>query len=224
MEAMLTSESLAGMEDGGCSAVLAEARRRYGENVSDGDLWHYIYATFHAPDWRNRFANELENSPPRFPWVTPRFFETFRDAGAELMGLHADFRLAPMHPGPLPVIESGGDLLIPPGGMSWAKTDSGDKDFTVIQINPSAAFTRIPPAAHEYKVAGMSPLQWAVHMSETEEFGEDPNSEYERPEDLIYHLRRLTYVGTRTTEITAGLPPSMEGYDETGADSGEEEN
>ena len=209
----MASEILAGMENGDRSAVLAEARRRYG-NVSASDLWHYIYATFHAPDWRERFGTELENSPPRFPWVASRFFAAFRDAGAELMGLHADYDRAPQHPDPVVRIEGDGDCLIAPSGMSWAKKDGGGQDLTCIRINPAAMFADIPLEAHDYQVAGHSPLQWAVATSEAgEEPGEDPGVCWPQPGGLEAHLRRLTYIGVRTAEVAAMLPPSLTEYE-----------
>ena len=214
-EEILTSETLAGLDAAADQKALEEARSRYGSRVGPDDLWHYIYGTFHAPDWRERFREELETSVPRFPWTAPRYFETFRRAGAELMSLHADWNEAPQHPDPVVQLEGGGTLLIPASGMSWAKNEDGSQNLTRIQINPAAALAGIPLTAHDYRVAGHSPLQWAVMQSEAgEEPGEDPNIGYARPQELIEELRRLTYVGVRTSEIIGGLPPSLTEYEE----------
>ena len=209
-------DGLDGGLEGATSLVLEEARRRYeNPDITETDLWHYIYGTFHAPDWRERFSYELENYAPRFPWVSPQHFSAFRDAGAKLMTLHADYDQAPEHPEPRLIIDEGSDALIQPEGMSWAKAADGSKDLTRLQINPGAVLVDIPVQAHDYKVAGHSPLQWAVNMScAGEEPDEDPNIEWDDPDDLVAHLRRLVYVSVRTVEIRESLPPSLTEYEE----------
>ena len=201
--------------------VLAEARRRYEDaGITRDDLWVYVYGAMHAPDWRERFASELENSAPRFPWAAD--FYAFRDAGRELMEMHSAFDRVPEHSAPRLEMEEGADLRIPPQGMKWAKkaTDGGrrEDDLTRLEINEGAVLCDIPLEAHAYQVAGLSPLQWAVRESTAgEETGEDPNYDplwRDDPGGLISHLRRLTYIGCRTAEICEGLPPSLDGYEE----------
>lgn len=201
--------------------ALAEARRRYGDaDITREDLWHYVYGVMHAPDWRERFAAELENSAPRFPWATD--FYAFRDAGWELMEMHAAYDRVPEHPVPCLETEEGADLRIPPQGMKWAKkaTDGGRRevDLTRLIINEKAVLYDIPLKAHAYQVAGLSPLQWAVkNLKAGKEPGEDPNCDplwHGDESGLVSHLRRLTYVGVRTAEICEDLPPSLDEYEE----------
>lgn len=222
-------DGLNGGLEGSTSLALEEARHRYGNHVTADDLWHYIYGTLHAPDLRYRFDEELKNSAPRFPWVPTEHFTHFRDAGEELMSLHADYDVASVHPSPVLEIdepeegeegtgEGVGDLKVPPGGMRWGKLKKGGKDLATIEINERTRLTAIPLSAHDYQVAGYSPLQWAVlHSKHGNEAGEDFNADprwVDNPENLIAYLRRLTYVGTRTAEIIGGLPPSLENYEE----------
>ena len=230
----MSAETLTGLaappQEDGYDRLLAEVRRRCGDrSIGEDDLWRYIYGVMHAPDWRERFAGEPETSAPRFPLPeNAEIFGVFAAAGAELMELHADYDSAPESLIPQLAIarqeEEGKEdegweaLRIPQGGMKWRRVkdeETGRRrdDPTCLDINERVSFDRIPPEAHYYKVAGHSPLQWAVkELTHDEEWGEDPNRDprwSDDPYQLITHLRRLTYAGVRTTEITEGLPPSL---------------
>ena len=190
---------------------LEEARRRYGEDVTASDLWHYIYGVFHAPDWRERFADELETSAPRFPWVPPADYPAFRDAGEELMTLHADFDQAAPHPAPTLERDEGAKIAIGPERMKWL-----DNDLTCLEIGEGVRLTGIPAAAHDYRVAGFSPVQWAAkNLVADPDTGEDPMRDprwRDDPGELITHLRRLIHIGCRTAQIVKSLPPSLTDY------------
>lgn len=118
-------EGIAPPDDVVLPPALTEARRRYGPQVSPVNVWHYIYGTLHAPDWRERFAEELETSALRFPWVPPETFPTFRDAGAELMVLHADYDNAPARQEPVLEVEEGAEIRIGEKGMRWRRVKTG---------------------------------------------------------------------------------------------------
>ena len=219
----------------GYTRLVDEVRERCADpGISEDEVWAYIYGVMHAPDWRERFTKELETSPPRFPLPPDaETFAVFARAGEDLMSLHADYDLAPESRVPRLEVayeedrqEDGTweELRIPPEGMRWERIKGEDgkwtDDLTRLNINDRASLTRIPPQAHAYRVAGLSPLQWAVTQEvfgETED--ENPNFDprwREHPYGLIAHLRRLTYVGVRTAEIMANLPPSLGAYEGDG--------
>ena len=63
-----------------------------GETISKEDLFYYIYGLLHAPDYRERFKNNLAKALPRIPAVrTFADFAAFRDAGRALGDLHVNF-------------------------------------------------------------------------------------------------------------------------------------
>ena len=107
------------------------------------------------------------------------------------MALHADYDRAPESTVPrlekTPDEDDGGGerdeettLRIPQEGMRWERIKDEDgkwtDDLTRLKINERTSLVGIPPEAHAYRVAGLSPLQWAVFQ---ETFGdeerEDPN-------------------------------------------------
>ena len=234
----MSADTLQGIEApeprDGYDLLLAEVRERCSDpSIGEDDLWYYIYGVMHAPDWRGRFAAELESDAPRFPLPeSAEAFWIFSRAGGELMELHADYDSAPESLVPQLAIarpEEGEEedegweaLRIPRGGMRWERvkdeeTGRWGDDLAHLKINERVSFDHIPPQAHAYRVAGHSPLQWAVkELTWDEEWEEDPNRDprwRDDPYQLITHLRKLTYVGVRTAQITEGLPPSLGAYE-----------
>jgi len=207
---------------------LGEVHLRYQRSdISKDDVWAYLYGVMHAPDWRERYRHELSRRLPRVPLADD--FEVFRDAGAELMVLHAGYESAPEHPGV--VCEVDGERIEDPpdngaadpaafrieSRMRWGKDVDKSKDMTVLIVNKRCRLTGIPPEAHDYQVSGRSPLQWAVDQlkhkhDKASGITDDPNGWHawaEEPFELIRHLRRLAFVGTETARIVASLPPSL---------------
>ena len=73
---------------------LAYFRRAYGDaSITKDDVWEYLYGVMHAPDWRERYRNDLRKSLPRVPLAAD--FEAFRSAGRELMDLHVGYETCP---------------------------------------------------------------------------------------------------------------------------------
>ena len=212
-------EGIAPSDDVVVPPALTEARLRYGPRVSPVDVRHYIYGTLHAPDWRERFAEEAETSALRFPWVPPADYSAFRDAGAELMFIHADYDNAPARQEPVLEVEEGAEIRIGKKGMRWRRVKTGEgvweDDLSCLEIGEGLRLTGIPIEAHDYRVAGYSPVQWAAkNLIPDPEAGEDPLRDprwADNPTELVCHLRRLIYVGCRTAEIIGGLPPSLTG-------------
>lgn len=110
--------------------------------------------------------------------------------------------------------------------MRWGATtgdktsDTASKDNkTDLRINDNCVLRNIPPEAHKFKVSGRSPLEWAVeslrHKKDTDSsITDDPNgwdAWVDEPFELIRHLRRLAWLGVRSTEIIENLPPSLDG-------------
>lgn len=222
--------------------ALGEFQTRYGDHsITKDDIWFYIYGVMHAPDWRQRYTSDLQKSLPRLPMAED--FRAFRDAGEELMALHVNFESCPELEEVVCEVNgnvSEGDHFDPEvyrirEKMRWGKFQlpglaSPDEDTksskpppksdkTRLVINEQCELTNIPLEAHEYKVSGRSPLEWAadslVHKFDKDSgIRDDPNGWDLWADDsfeLIRHLRRLAYIGVRSAEIIASLPSSLEG-------------
>ncbi len=103
--------------------------------------------------------------------------------------------------------------------MRWGKQEDNPRipDRSVLWINDRCRLVGIPPEAHEYRVSGRSPLDWAIdslRRKEDKKSGivDDPNRWHvwaDRPFNLIRHLRRLIHLSVRSAAIIDSLPPSL---------------
>ena len=207
---------------------LNEFQTRYGDDsITKDDIWEYLYGVMHAPDWRERYRNDLQRNLPRVPLAAD--FEAFRAAGRELMDLHINYETCPEYEGADVLVEGFPDQGDDPEAyrikkkMRWNRVKGEDgkwkDDRTELHINDRCRLVGIPERAQEYTVSGRSPLDWAIDSlrhkhDKSSGITDDPNGWWrweDDPFELIRHLRRLVYVSVRSAEIIADLPPSLEG-------------
>ena len=189
---------------------LERFREVYSSDITKEDIWEYLYGVMHAPDWRAKFKVELQKNLPRIPLVPGgrATFNAFQVAGRELFDLHVNYETGPE--AELQVVSDGNDFRI-------HDRIRFEEEKTVLKINPTCRIIGIPIAAHSYQVSGRSPLEWAVDSLQVKRdtksgIVDDVNgwrAWQDEPFELIRHLRRLAYVGMRSTEIIAALPPSL---------------
>lgn len=203
---------------------LEQFQSHYGDDgITKDDIWEYLYGVMHAPDWRERYRHDLQRNLPRVPLAPD--FEAFRAAGRALMDLHVNYdNSEAVEEWPL-VCEVDGQ---PDEGdadssayridkkMRWAK-DGKVTDRTVLEINHRCKLLGIPDEAHDYKVSGRTPLDWAIDslrfkLDKPSGITDDPNGWHvwaDEPFNLIRHLRRLVRVSVETARIVTSLPPSL---------------
>lgn len=203
---------------------LEQFRSSYGEGVTKDDIWEYLYGVMHAPDWREKYAHDLQRSLPRVPLAED--FEAFRAAGRELMDLHVNYENVPEHPDVVCLLDgkpdegSSEDAAYRIGErMRWGRNPETKKrdDLTTLEVNARCQLTSIPLEAHDYTVSGRSPLEWAVDslrrkVDKPSGIVDDPNGWHRwehAPFELIRHLRRLAYLGVESARIIGELPPSL---------------
>ena len=182
----------------------------------------------HAPDWQAKYKIDLRRSLPRIPLAND--FEAFRQSGRQLIDLHINYETCPEWPLKL---ESNvqqqklGEETIRPDysikqRMRWGRDPNNPrkKDYSVLHINENHRLVDIPAQAHQYKISGRSPLQWAVDGLQLKD-NDDPNNWFVWKQDrslLIKHLKRLCYLSITTTEIINKLPPSLQDQEQISQD------
>jgi len=66
-----------------------EKRGEVGEVFTPEDIFHYAYAVFHSPTYRERYAEFLKIDFPRLPLTSdPALFRALAKAGEELVALY----------------------------------------------------------------------------------------------------------------------------------------
>ncbi len=142
---------------------LAHFRAAYpGEAISKEDVFYYVYGLLHAPDYRERYADNLAKELPRIPCVkTPTGFWAFSKAGRELAELHLNYET--VTPYPLKIESSGklADADYRVEKMRYGKSGK-NKDLTTLIYNDKITLTGIPLEAYEYVVNGKPALDWVV--------------------------------------------------------------
>jgi predicted helicase len=148
--------------DGITDEGLAHFQSAYpDELLSKEDLFYYIYGLLHSPDYRERYADNLNKELPRIPRVkTATDFWAFSKAGRELGELHVNYEDVPMYPGAK--IDTGNKPLTDADYRVEKMKYGKSKDLTTLHYNSKITVTGIPLEAYDYVVNGKPALDWVV--------------------------------------------------------------
>lgn len=199
-------------------ATLSSYRYHYQEEaISKEDIFFYIYALLHHPQFRERYEADLKKMLPRIPKVQD--FWSYANIGRELAELHVNYEEVAPYPG----VTAKTSLIAPPDEwqkyhlkqLAWGKKPGKrSKDYTTLVYNEYLTFTGIPEQANEYKIGGRSPLEWVVDRyrikTDTKSgIVNDPNDYCHEVNDPAYIAKlipALVTVSMRTLELTRALP------------------
>ncbi|WP_288814638.1 type ISP restriction/modification enzyme [uncultured Varibaculum sp.] len=198
--------------------TLSSYRRHYQDKaISKEDIFFYIYALLHHPQFRERYEADLKKMLPRIPKVQD--FWSYANIGRELAELHVNYEEVAPYPG----VTAKTSLIAPDDDwqkyhlkqLTWGKIPGKrDKDYTTLMYNEYLTFTGIPEQANEYKIGGRSPLEWMVDRyrikTDTKSgIVNDPNDycrEVNDPAYIANLIPALVTVSMRTLELTRALP------------------
>lgn len=200
-------------------ATLASYREHYGDaGITKEDIFFYVYALLHHPEYRERYADDLKKMLPHIPRAAG--FHTYASVGRELADLHVNYERVE----PYPSVQEEASLHAPADPwaryrigerkMRFPKLGRRDKDFTRLEYNDYVTLTGIPAEAQGYSISGRSPLEWIIdryHVKTDKASGivNDPNDflrEQGRPDAVVDLIKRLVTVSMRTQELLATLP------------------
>lgn len=200
-------------------ATLASYREHYGDaGITKEDIFFYVYALLHHPEYRERYEDDLKKMLPHIPRAAG--FHTYASVGRELAELHVNYERVE----PYPSVQEEASLHAPADPwelyrigerkMRFPKLGRRDKDFTRLEYNDYVTLTGIPAEAQGYSISGRSPLEWIIdryHVKTDKASGivNDPNDflrEQGRPDAVVDLIKRLVTVSMRTQELLATLP------------------
>ena len=200
-------------------ATLASYREHYGDaGITKEDIFFYVYALLHHPEYRERYEDDLKKMLPHIPRATG--FHTYASVGRELAELHVNYEQVEQHPAVHEEISLHAPedpwerYRIGTRKMRFPKQGRRDKDFTRLEYNDYVTLTGIPAEAQGYSISGRSPLEWIIdryHVKTDKASGivNDPNDflrEQGRPDAVVDLIKRLVTVSMRTQELLATLP------------------
>ena len=200
-------------------ATLASYREHYGDaGITKEDIFFYVYALLHHPEYRERYEDDLKKMLPHIPRAAG--FHTYASVGRELADLHVNYERVE----PYPSVQEESSLHAPADPweryrigerkMRFPKLGRRDKDFTRLEYNDYVTLTGIPAEAQGYSISGRSPLEWIIdryHVKTDKASGivNDPNDflrEQGRPDAVMDLIKRLVTVSMRTQELLETLP------------------
>ena len=189
--------------------ALRKFRVEYADNTITRDaIFDYVYGILHAPEYRERFANDLAKALPRIPFAPD--FHAFAEAGRELTTLHLGYETGPEYP--LEAAAShGGEVRAEDCRIGERAMRFADEARTAMIVNDRLRLAGIPAEAHAYQVNGRTPLEWLIdryRIARDRESGivNDPNAWFEDPRDLIAAIRRVVHLSVETVRIVNDLP------------------
>lgn len=168
------------------------------KKIKKEDIFYYVYAVLHNPEYRKKYELNLKREFPRVPFYED--FNQWRDWGRALMDAHIGYEAA--EPYPLTITTADN----PPEHIK-AKLKA-DKEKGTIILDDVTTLSGIPPEAWEYKLGNRSALEWILDQYK-EKKPSDPTiaaqfntyrfADYK--EQVIDLLRRVCTVSVETMRI-----------------------
>ncbi len=187
-------------------ATLQSFQKHYKDKgITREDIFHYVYALLHHPEYRARFAENLKRELPRIPLSGKAAdFQAFAKAGRKLVDLHVHYET--QKPYPLKHVENREARL------DWRVEGMKlTRERDAIRYNDFLTLAGVPPEVFDYRLGNRSALEWVIdqYRVRRDEHGSitsDPN----RADDEQYIVRlvgQVVTVSLETTKIVASLPP-----------------
>ena len=189
--------------------ALREFQTHYEDpTIAKWDIFHYVYALLHHPEYRERFAADLKRDLPRIPYA-PDFWG-FANAGARLAEIHLGYEEVDEYQGgngapSLQLIET------PDIPLDWCVEKMKlSKDKTQITYNDFLTLDGIPSKAFEYRLGNRSALEWIINQYQVKTdkrsgIINNPNRD-DDPQYIIRLIRKVITVSLETVEIVEDLP------------------
>lgn len=196
-------------------ATLAAYRGTYGdESIAKEDIFYYIYALLHHPEYREKYAADLKKMLPRIPLV--KGFWEYSRAGRALAELHLGYES--VEPYPLDEVASSPAPESLEERFEFYRVQKlqfgPKKDRTRIKYNGHLTLKGIPEEAYEYQVNGRSALEWVIdrYQVKTDKkslITNDPNDycrAVNNPRYIVDLIKRLVTVSLETQKLVGSLP------------------
>ena len=131
-------------------SMLTRFQTHYGDDaITRWEIFYYIYAVLHHPEYRSLYAANLRRELPRVPMVgssDAKAFRSYAEIGRQLADLHVHYETAVEYP--LQRIEN------PEEKLNWRVEKMPlTKDKTGIIYNDFLTLAGVPEAAFTYRLA-----------------------------------------------------------------------
>ena len=137
--------------------TLQEFRSQYkDETISKWDVFHYVYAVMHHPDYRETYQANLKRELPRIPFLSGYLELSPKQEGDWGTSMFPTKTNPNIH---LDFIETPGEPL------DWRVEKMRlSKDKTCIRYNDFLTLAGIPPETFDYRLGNRSALDWVINQ------------------------------------------------------------
>ena len=189
-------------EDNITDWALTQFKEHYMLNhISKLDIFHYIYAILHHPQYRKKYAANLKRELPRIPFAP--VFQEFAKTGKQLTELHVGYEKQTEFP------------------LTWLENKDAkvnyhvermtlSRDKTQIVYNDFLTLGGIPPQVFEYRLGNRSALDWVIDQYQVKTdkrsgITRDPNR-LDDPQYIIRLIGKVISISLNTVKIVKSLP------------------
>jgi predicted helicase len=177
-------------------SALVHFQNHYEDDaITRPDIFHYVYALLHHPDYRARYAENLKRELPRIPLAGKSAdFHVFAKAGKKLAELHVNYEQQKEYP--LKRVENDETKL------NWrveAMKLNDERD--TLYYNDHFTLTGIPREVFDYRLGNRSALEWVIDQYRVQKDDHDNiTSDPNRKDDEEYIVRLIGQVVTVSVE------------------------
>jgi len=183
--------------------ALSQFQAIYGPEVTKWDIFHYVYAMLHHPQYRERYAENLKRDLPYIPLLHRKeAFLACVAIGRQLMNIHLNYEQVKEYP--LKWIENQD---VP---FSWRVEKMRlTPDRTAVILNESLTLAGIPQACFQYRLGNRSALEWVIDQYQVDVdkrsgIVSDPNS-LEDEEYIVRLVGKVVEVSVETVRLIGEL-------------------
>jgi predicted helicase len=185
--------------------ALQQFQTKYGEESSKWDIFHYVYAILHHPQYRELYKENLKHDLPHIPLVINE--ETFRVCvcvGKQLMTMHVQYESEEeysLHEAYNPVVPYEESLRVEKMKLS--------PDRTTLIYGQGLTLEGIPQECFAYRLGNRSALEWVIdqyQVSTDKRSGitSDPNR-LDDPEYIVRLVKQVVMVSVKTVKLVREL-------------------
>jgi len=187
--------------------ALSQFQAKYSPEVTKWDIFHYVYALLHHPQYRKYFAENLKRDLPHIPLLHKKeaFLVCVR-IGKELMDMHLNYEQANEYT--LDWIEN---QEVP---FSWRVEKMRlTPDKTAVIVNESLTLSGIPQECFQYRLGNRSALDWVIdqyQVSKDKRSGivSDPNN-MDDEEYIVRLVGKVVTVSLETVKLVRELEQAV---------------
>ena len=174
------------------------------DNISGDDEFYYVYGVLHSPDYRLKYANDLQKDLPRIPLLRDK--DKYVAIGRQLADLHLNYENQPNWEG----VQVETTSKIPSYYVTKMKHPRRGVLDTII-FNEDITISNIPTEAYEYMVNGKPAIEWIIdqYQIKTDKKSgiiDDPNKFSEDPKYIFNLLLSIITVSMKTNELVNKFP------------------